>query len=267
MKQKNSPSKKRSNNLSAAQIGIIASVITVIGVIATAFFNYLSTRTQIELPIQATQTAEAKQVQAASNMISITPAMTLQVQVSATRDAFSCSKWSDDFSQISGWADGQLDWGSWVHENGEYRMNIYGAHLLALKCNLCNGLSQEDFRLSIIARTPQPKGSWGVYFWDKDKKRYSLELDENGNALIKRYEDFDYAILDSQPINLLTSNDLAVEYINETLGGYVNGERVLEVSITSPPVIGTYGVGMIQLSLSSDSAEVFFDDFSFSGCP
>jgi hypothetical protein len=66
---------------------------------------------------------------------------------------------------------------------------------------------------------------------------------------------------------LLTTNNLTVEYFDGNLGAYVNGKRVLGISIASIPVIGNYDIGLIQTSFSSDSSEVFYDDFNFSGCP
>jgi hypothetical protein len=48
------------SGITVAKIGIVASVITLVGVVLTAAFNYLGTRSQIEIPIQATQTAEMK---------------------------------------------------------------------------------------------------------------------------------------------------------------------------------------------------------------
>lgn len=51
-------------DITVAQLGIIAAaiaaLITVIGMVISGYFGYLGARTQVELPIQATQTAEAK---------------------------------------------------------------------------------------------------------------------------------------------------------------------------------------------------------------
>jgi hypothetical protein len=58
--EKHSNQKTKDSNINITQTGVIVAIITVFGVIATAVFNYLSTRTQIELPIQATQTADAR---------------------------------------------------------------------------------------------------------------------------------------------------------------------------------------------------------------
>lgn len=51
---------KPDSNITAARIGIIAAVITLVGTVATAIFSYMSVRAPIELSIQATQTADAK---------------------------------------------------------------------------------------------------------------------------------------------------------------------------------------------------------------
>ena len=67
-------------SVDVAKIGIIVSLVTVIGVIATAFFNYLSTRTQIELPIRATQTAEARNVLPTTSVLfNATPTVPIQL--------------------------------------------------------------------------------------------------------------------------------------------------------------------------------------------
>jgi hypothetical protein len=110
-------------------------------------------------------------------------------------DPFNCRVLSDDFGQISGWGDEKLDWGGWSHENGEYKVSLYGPNSLAKRCNFCDSFYQKDFRLSINARTQQPKGSWGIYFWGKDNIQYSFELDKDGNASIKQYDGFDSIIL------------------------------------------------------------------------
>jgi len=47
-------------NITAARIGIIAAILTLVGTVATAIFGYLSVRAPIELSIQTTQTAEAR---------------------------------------------------------------------------------------------------------------------------------------------------------------------------------------------------------------
>jgi hypothetical protein len=182
-------------------------------------------------------------------------------------DNFGCYVWKDDFSQISGWGNDELDWGSWGHENGEYRMSLYNSQSLSLRCALCDGLNYQSFQVSVTARTPQSKGSWGIYFWGKEKSRFSLELDKDGNALIKQYDDFDMIILGSQQTDVKATSEIRVEYQNGKIDGYINGAQVLTVPMSSPPVFGNYGVGLIQASLFSDSAETFFDDFSFSGCP
>lgn len=55
---------KPDTSITVAQLGIIAAVITaiitVIGMTISGYFNYLGARTQVELPIQVTQTVEAR---------------------------------------------------------------------------------------------------------------------------------------------------------------------------------------------------------------
>ena len=68
---------KPDSNITAARIGIIAAILTLVGTVATAIFSYMSVRAPIELSIQATQTAEAK---------SLTP-----VSVSSTKPSLTAS--------------------------------------------------------------------------------------------------------------------------------------------------------------------------------
>jgi formylglycine-generating enzyme len=68
MPQQKLPSQKLGKtdpNITIAKIGIVTGIIAVIGTIATGAFSYFSTRSQIEIPIQATQTAIAMQTMAA----------------------------------------------------------------------------------------------------------------------------------------------------------------------------------------------------------
>ncbi len=48
------------NNSNTSKTGVTVAVITLLGVVITALLSYFSTRAQIELPIQSTQTAAAK---------------------------------------------------------------------------------------------------------------------------------------------------------------------------------------------------------------
>jgi hypothetical protein len=50
----------------SSKIAIIVAVIGVFGTLGAAYLSYLSTKTQIELPIVATQTAEAKSMEKAA---------------------------------------------------------------------------------------------------------------------------------------------------------------------------------------------------------
>lgn len=58
MKAKKTNSQENGNK--SARMSLIIGVISFLGVVLTAYFSYLTTRTQIELPVQFTQTAFAE---------------------------------------------------------------------------------------------------------------------------------------------------------------------------------------------------------------
>lgn len=68
---KNTPAKAKTE-ITIAKIGIITAVVSVIGVLITAFFAYLTSISQIEIPLHATQTAQATvSIQTAPNEVVI----------------------------------------------------------------------------------------------------------------------------------------------------------------------------------------------------
>ncbi len=66
---------KSQATITVAKIGIITAFIAVIGVIVTAVFSYLGSRSQVELPVRWTQTAESRLTQAALQAPATTQAL------------------------------------------------------------------------------------------------------------------------------------------------------------------------------------------------
>jgi len=73
-KSKRSPTKKDKKTNPAITIAIIGLVGTIAAAFVTSLFNYLSTHTQVSLPIQSTQTAEAGTATALNSARSIATA-------------------------------------------------------------------------------------------------------------------------------------------------------------------------------------------------
>jgi hypothetical protein len=124
----------------------------------------------------------------------------------------------------------------------------------------------ENFRVSVVTVVTIPGGTWGIYYFDTGQNWSAFEIDADGNATIKKYENSQSSILKESVVPLLGQNRLKLENIGGEVFAYVNDSLVMQVP-AEPPVAGTFGIGLTITSEASAPVEVTFDDFSFSACP
>jgi hypothetical protein len=263
---------KQPKTTTEGMLAFLSIFIAFLSLIVTAYFGYLAVNPPSQrIPLSGTVVQNEMVATKNFRSTATRPNETMVLSVNPTISTeFGCVEWIDDFSNTEfGWGNGETDWGSWGHENGEYKVTVLPKTMLkrCMFSPLCESLNHKYFHIFVSARSTNNRGSWGIYFWDDEEGLFSFEIDEIGTVFINQYTQNHNITLATKPIKTLTTNRLELEYIDSKLSGFVNHEPAfIELPVTA--VDGYYGVGILQSTFKSEySSEVLFDDFSYSGCP
>ncbi len=190
------------------------------------------------------------------------------VQISSatsTPDPAACRLSQDMFSETGPWGDDTVEWGEWGHMNGVYRMRLQHPSGV-LKRAWSETEVPENFRVVVTTLATIPGGTWGIYYFDTGQDWSAFEIDADGSATIKKYENSQSRILEQSVVPLSGQNRLKLENISGEVFAYVNDILVMQ-TLAEPPAADTFGIGLTITSAASAPVEVTFDDFSFSACP
>lgn len=181
-------SDKPDANITAARIGIIAAILTLVGTVATAVFGYLSIRAPLELSIQTTQTAEARTL----TLSPITKPSTNLPQSPATSQTFpptsapplsitqtSPTKQTSDFSQDC------IDDKSWTPYVTEVTLKPATKNNCWQMLNI--GLVASSGSLLISQQVTRPVGVYGIVTNVPETSivEFDIKVENMSNALFK----------------------------------------------------------------------------------
>lgn len=265
---------KNSNKKLQPNIMIYQIILGFAGTILVAYFGYLGIRTQVETPIRATQTAEAKLTELASSVNSnetatVIPTVTAMLKNTPVtgRDLF-----IEDFSKGSQYWELGTEDSDCKTASLSIANNVLHWQLTAkMDCKLAMGYpklpisSNIDLEATFNLINSNSKGiiEYGLIFRRTDYGSYRFYISTIGNYALFKYiapEDKSIKLIDwaapSTPININSENKLRVLAIKDSIRIYINDNLVGDI------IDNTFSSGQVDVVANMEEGEKLTLDIS-----